>query len=130
ALSRAAVHVSGSATLRAAILSHLPPAKAALLLLGPPPPRAVPFPELLGGTGARLGADVDAALLAAVLLESFTVGVVELFTEPPRLAARAGARPEVSAVARRQLRAGQKLVTNLRHAPVAADHPLTRQLLL
>lgn len=114
----------------AAIAFDLPAAKAVLLHLGECHPRAVPFAELLAATSARLGTKADAATLAAVLLESFAVGVVELFTEPPRFAVRAGERPEVSAVARLQLRAGQKMLTNLRHAPVAADHPLTRQLLL
>lgn len=113
----------------AAIAFDLPLAKAALLHLTDSSPEAMPFPELLAATSARLGTDADAAMLAAVLLESFAVGVVELFTEPLRFAVRAGERPEVSAVARQQLRAGQKTLTNLRHAPVTADHPLTRQLL-
>jgi SAM-dependent methyltransferase/methyltransferase-like protein len=111
----------------------LPLAKAALLHLGECYPQAVAFPELVAAARARLGREVggaDEEALAEVLLAAFAAGMAELRTEPPRFAGEAGERPEASAVARWQLRAGGEAVTSLRHERVKVDHPLTRQLVL
>jgi methyltransferase-like protein/trans-aconitate methyltransferase len=111
----------------------LPPAKAALAHLGTIYPRAVVFGELLTSACQRLGRAPqagDADALADVLLSAFTFGLAQLYREPPRFAVAAGERPKVSALARQQLRAGADMLTNLRHAPVQVDNPITRQLLL
>jgi methyltransferase-like protein len=111
--------------------TDLPVAKAALIHLGECHPGAVPFEDLLAACSARIAAgESDREDLAEMLVAAFAAGMVELTADTPRFARDAGPLAEASAVARRQLRAGDRMLTNLRHERVKVDRPFARQLLL
>src|SRR5262249_19328330 len=111
----------------------LPCAKAAVLHLGECYPRGLRFEELLIAASARVGrapSDSDREALAETLLTAFAGGMAELLVDPLQFAREAGPRPEASAIARRPVRAGDQMLTNLRHERVKVDRPVARQLLL
>jgi len=64
--------------------------------------------------------------VAQLLAEAYYAGTVDLYVEPPRLAAAAGERPVASAIARWQ---GGPQLTNLRHEPLRIDDPLVLSLI-
>jgi hypothetical protein len=90
----------------------------------------VAFADLLALARSRLAGSspgsgpedpaADAAALGRALLTAYASGgrrLVELWLRPPTFAARAGARPLASHLARLQA-AGTNQVTNLRHEPI------------
>jgi hypothetical protein len=65
----------------------------------------------------------------ALMAEACYAGTVELYIDPPALAAVAGERPVASPVVRWQARR-QPSVTNLRHETLRIDDPLALALLV
>ncbi len=106
----------------------LPPAKAALAILGSAWPRAMSLDELQQGVAARLAAEPAAAVLSAtgrdvvghILVQCLSIGAVVPYSRPDGFAATAGERPRVDRLAQRQSLSG-RLVTNRRHETVKLD---------
>jgi len=119
----------------AAVTVDHPAAKAALLALTRRWPHPLSFPDLLREAATLLGraeadlSDRDRQVAAEVLLAAFEAGVLLFFADPPRTAAAPGDRPRLWPVARHQIEAGERVLTNLLHLPVKIEDPLTRQLL-
>ena len=86
-------------------------------------PRVIPVQEAAQWLAQNASEDAAAARpVAALLAEACYAGTVDLYTEPPPLAATAGERPVASPVVRWQ--AGrQPNLTNLRHEPMRIDDP-------
>jgi SAM-dependent methyltransferase len=77
---------------------------------------------------AVAGLPGDAAAVPAILLGAFAGGIVQLYANPPRLAASAGPRPVASPLARIQARAGGRLTTLL-HTSIEIRDPIALRLL-
>lgn len=65
---------------------------------------------------------------SALLVDACHAGMVDLYVQPPALAAQPSARPQASAIVRWQVER-QSRVTNLRHETLRIDDPLARRLL-
>ena len=108
-----------------------PLAKAALLELDALWPRRADFPGLLARARERAASGApeerDAAALAEILLYCYAAGLIELHAHAPRFAARAGERPEASALARLQARENP-WVTTLCHGRVRLEDEVGRRL--
>lgn len=92
-------------------------------------PRVVPVAEAVAWQRTHAPEDVPAARpLPLLLADACYAGMVDLYVEPPPLAARAGEMPCASPVVRWQA-ARQRGVTNLRHEPLRIDDPLALRLL-
>jgi methyltransferase-like protein/cyclopropane fatty-acyl-phospholipid synthase-like methyltransferase len=111
--------------------------KAALLTLSNAWPHAVHFDDLLtearqlcGRVSAQNGEEIlsDVRVLAASLLRAYAGTLVEFHVLPPCFVAQPSGHPFVSPLARVQAREGAR-VTNLRHATIAVEGSLERQLL-
>lgn len=103
--------------------------KAAYAELGRAFPQALAYGELRSRINRRLGARkaLDAALeskLMHTLFASQANGVVELYLEPPRFPAAAGAKPRASAVARAQAEQGMPVAVLAASAVMAIDRPV------
>ena len=105
--------------------------KATLLVLTEQWPLAVPFDQLVAASRSKLptiaGVVPDATALAQQatvlcneLLHCYAAGVIELRTQPPRLAATPSVRPLASPLARLEAERGE-VVTNLRHESLRLD---------
>lgn len=121
----------------ATLTTNHPVSKAALLALGEAWPGAIHFPALLAHARSLAGRDTgdtdadrdaDARALGGALIGAYAAGLVELSTQPPAFAHRAGAKPVASPLARLQLRDGP-IVTTLRHTSVHMDDRRGRNLL-
>jgi SAM-dependent methyltransferase len=98
-------------------------ARAALRRLREMWPRSVPFEELAAAAGG------DAARLAEILFDGYCAGLLELHSEPLRLATSAGWHPVASPLARLQAQHGS-LLTTLRHTTVEIEDVASRYLVL
>jgi SAM-dependent methyltransferase len=110
-----------------------PFAKAVLVHLHRQYPQPVPFDDAIAAAARELDREPterDREVVTEVLFDAFAVGLADCFVDPPRFAAGPGPRPTASPLARLQVRTGQTTVTSLRHAPVALESMLTRQLVL
>jgi len=93
-------------------------------------PRIVPVAEVAAWQKEHARDDIAVARPVPVLMaEGCYAGTVELYVDPPALAAIAGERPVASPVVRWQARR-QPSVTNLRHETLRIDDPLARALLV
>lgn len=93
-------------------------------------PRIVPVAEAAAWQKERAPEDFAMARPVPVLMaEACYAGTVELYVDPPALAAMAGDRPIASPVVRWQARR-QRSVTNLRHETLRIDDPLALALLV
>ena len=106
-----------------ALQTDCPVARAALHRLREVWPHALRFGDL-----AELSGD-DAAALAGILFDGYRVGLLDLYTLPPKSAARAGERPVASPLARLQAQ-HDSLVTTLRHTTIEIDDVVSRYFLL
>jgi methyltransferase-like protein/2-polyprenyl-3-methyl-5-hydroxy-6-metoxy-1,4-benzoquinol methylase len=122
----------------AALKTNHPLAKAALCRLGEIWPQAARFPELAARAYSLLGReadpddvtrDLEERVLAEILLGAYSAGLAELHLHAQHVAWEAGERPVASALARRQVRNGQTILTNLRHANVQVEDALGRALI-
>ena len=107
-----------------------PLVKAALIHLGSIWPECISFEELLTH-GASAGADLspdDIDSLAVALIRTYAAGFLQLRAHRPPLTARPGTHPRTSALARFQLRTGDRATTFL-HTNVQIDDPLGRALI-
>lgn len=110
--------------------------KAAMITLSEIWPRAIPFNDLLAEARRLCGRSsqneeellTDVRVLAASLLRAYAGTLVEFHVLPPRCVTRPSEHPIVSPLARVQAREGKR-VTNFRHATIAVEGPLERQLL-
>jgi SAM-dependent methyltransferase len=107
--------------------------KAAVLELGARWPQSVPFDKLLTAAKARLGeaagqSETDIARLLAALFRAYSTEQLEMHLYPPRLTTTVGERPQASVIARR-LAATGAVITNLRHARVKIEDPVSRRFL-
>lgn len=73
-------------------------------------------------------APTGARSAVTLLVEACFAGMVDLYVQPPALAAQPSSRPRASAMVRWQV-ARQSGVTNLRHESLGIDDPLARRLL-
>ena len=109
-----------------------PLAKAALIELAEVAPGAVPFAELEARVRARLSGGSSsrerADELAPILLELCFADMVELWSEPPPLAAEPDDRPRASELARAQAACGLGTVATLAHTNVTLEDDLGRAL--
>jgi len=93
-------------------------------------PRIVPVAEVAAWQKDHAPNDIAAARPVPVLMaEACYAGSVELYVDPPALAAAAGERPVASPVVRWQA-SRQPSVTNLRHETLRIDDPLALALLV
>jgi len=84
-------------------------------------PRIVSVAEASARLTHEAATDASSAKpVAALLAEACYAGSVDLYTTPPPLAARAGERPQASALVRWQV-ARQMGITNLRHESMRID---------
>jgi methyltransferase-like protein/SAM-dependent methyltransferase len=122
----------------AVIATPHPIAKAALLELGALWPLPISFSDLLDKARARLNrrspgappsCDQDALDLGKFLLQSFSIGFVELHSQPARFVGHVSDRPVASPLARLQVRRGNTIST-LRHLTLKLEDSLSRHLLL
>lgn len=97
--------------------------RAALERVGAAWPAAMWVAELIP---SRCGA-ADRAALCDALLRCYAANLAQLHAHPPALTTAPGAKPEASALARHQARAGE-MVTNLRHVSVRIEDELGREL--
>jgi SAM-dependent methyltransferase/methyltransferase-like protein len=116
------------------IESASPLAKAAFLRLGERWPAPASFDELLDAARSLLGRDDegdtrerDAEELCVVLLTAYASGFLELGGYKPAFVTQVSERPSVSAFARAEARRGTH-ITNMRHAMIKLEGPLTRRL--
>jgi predicted O-methyltransferase YrrM len=99
-------------------------------------PRIVPVAAVAAWQKENAPDDIAVARPAHVLMaEAFYAGTVELYVDPPALAAVAGERPVASPVVRWQAsrqsgQSGVTSVTNLRHETLRIDDPLALALLV
>ncbi|HEY3901181.1 MAG TPA: class I SAM-dependent methyltransferase [Chthoniobacter sp.] len=103
--------------------------KSALLHLGTVWPECLAFDELLDRAAAA-GTDQPpdlASSLATDLVRAYAAGFLQLRAHRPPLSVRPALRPRTSALARLQLRSGNR-VTSLLHTIVQIDDPLGRAL--
>ncbi len=120
---------SGDRGARIVLRDPLP--KAALAALAAARPRVLPFDGILAAARAALGRggdgemEADRADLAELLLGGFGAALLTLYSHAPRIASRAGDRPEVAAPARLAARTSDR-VPNLRHDTVHLDDALSR----
>jgi SAM-dependent methyltransferase len=96
-----------------------PALKSALIALHRARPLAMEYGHLLAEVRSALGG-VDEQIFSRSMLACATASLVELHTHLPPIAARPGARPLASPLARRQAAAG-KVVVDLRHRSVQLD---------
>lgn len=122
----------------AKVATDFPLAKAALTHLAAIYPLSIHFEELvnlarqLRGTPDNLTAaetEEEARALAEILLQTYAVGLLELFPRAPDYVTSVSERPKASALARWQLANGA-VVTNMRHINVEVEDELGRQLLM
>jgi SAM-dependent methyltransferase len=110
----------------------LPVAKAAMVHLSEAWPLRLPFADLVIAAADRLGGaegEPDhTAALAEALLAAAQAGLVELHVHVPVMTRTAGDRPVAFAVARRQLRDGDR-ATTLLHTTVVVEDLLSRRLI-
>lgn len=110
---------------RETITASQPITKAALLVLNDVWPAALAADDLYAAASARAAAlppppsraeraASDLAILASDLLTLYAHGLLRAYLDPPPIAARAGGKPQTTALARLQARRGN-LVTNRRH---------------
>jgi hypothetical protein len=93
-------------------------------------PRIVPVAEVIAWQKEHAPNDITVARsVPALMAEGCYAGTVDLYVEPPALAAVAGDRPLASPVVRWQARR-QPSVTNLRHETLRIDDPLALALLV
>jgi protein-L-isoaspartate O-methyltransferase len=86
-------------------------------------PRVIPVHEVTHWLTRNAPEDAAASRpVPALLAEASYAGTVELYTEPPPLAAAVSERPLASAIVRWQA-ARQAGLTNLRHEPLRLDDP-------
>jgi hypothetical protein len=113
--------------------------KAALLRLSKVWPAALTFDELLGDSLELLRQDGQVVApanaeagndLADALLAMYAAPIVDLHGMADPFALELPERPVVSAVVRRELAAGAKAVTSLRHATIRCEDEMGRQLML
>ncbi len=119
------------------IKTENPLMKATLITLGEIWPHAISLNDLLaearrlcGRVSSPNGGEIldDVRVLAASLLRAYAGTLVEFHIWPPRFVSQPSERPLVSPLARLQAREGKR-VTNFRHATIAVDGSLERQLL-
>lgn len=114
----------------AAMVSHEPLIKAAMLELAECWPRSVPFGSLLMAALRRVAgpaatihpkADDQSWLLNGMVATGFGTTLIELSTIPPAFNLVPGERPLASAIARWQAEASET-VTNRRHEPIELSY--------
>jgi methyltransferase-like protein/cyclopropane fatty-acyl-phospholipid synthase-like methyltransferase len=122
---------------RSSLKTDNPLLKAALMLLSEAWPQAVHFADLLAkacdmsGQGAvedGKGESEGSRALGELLLRAYAGGIAEFSLQPPQFVAQPGVRPVASPLVRLQSRESNKVI-NLRHANVAIEDALGRQLL-
>lgn len=90
-------------------------------------PGAVAYADVEAAVRSALGRDAhaDSRALAELVLGGYLAGMIELHAEPPPVAARPGATPAASPLARLQAARGEQVLTNLRHESLRlGDDPL------
>jgi 2-polyprenyl-3-methyl-5-hydroxy-6-metoxy-1,4-benzoquinol methylase len=93
-------------------------------------PRVIGVQEAARWLAQHAPEDASAARpVPALLAEASYAGTVDLYIEPPPLAAAVSERPVASAIVRWQA-ARQPGLTNLRHEPLRIDDPHARELLV
>ncbi|HQU44338.1 MAG: hypothetical protein B7Z73_12495 [Planctomycetia bacterium 21-64-5] len=125
----AELHDNAPATYRtqsAAMISHEPLVKAAMLELAENWPRAVSFGALVAAARRRLAApgttiqakaEGESSLLAGLVATGFGTSLIELSTLPSLFTLHLAERPRASSIARCQAESSET-VTNRRHEPV------------
>ena len=113
---------------------RLPIAKAAFSILAAISPAALPFPDLLAQSRARLGRaaspdiDAEALTLFEMCLQTYAPSLTTLHLAPPKFCSRVNERPVASPLARWQARSIDR-IANLCHAPVVVEDAPARHLL-
>jgi methyltransferase-like protein/2-polyprenyl-3-methyl-5-hydroxy-6-metoxy-1,4-benzoquinol methylase len=113
--------------------TNQPLGKAALLVMAEAHPDVLEFDDLVARASERLGKEslqfdldeIDA--LSRLLFESVRAGLLDAYSEPPRLTNSISAQPKASGYARWQLSTGSNLVTNLLHGAVMCEDEALRR---
>ncbi len=87
-------------------------------------PRSIAFSELLRRAGAE-----NVGALSAIVLATYSAGLVELHSLPPLFTSTVSERPEASPLARLQALSGSRLTT-LRHTVIEMEGEMERNLML
>jgi SAM-dependent methyltransferase len=101
--------------------------KCVLIALSNEEPRAQRFTEIVDNAGELLGAPIDEAAVAEILMEACRTGLTNLHVHPPHFTLAVSERPLVSPLARLQAR-HQLVVANLLHEGVKIE-PIERLIL-
>jgi hypothetical protein len=116
----------------ASLKTDHPLAKAALVRLGAAWPARLGFSDLLDGAvalaGPTLRADAESdveALMAEVLMRTFSAGLVDVHAHVPPLAVEPGERPLASPLVRLQAR-DDSHVTTLLHTTIRVEDEISR----
>ena len=130
-LSLVRAHAEGKAIADTAAQDHdVRAARRLLQRLVDVAPRIVPVAEAVEWQRTHAREDVGAARpVAELLVDACFAGSVDLYVQPPALAAAAAEKPCASPVVRWQA-ARRQAVTNLRHEPLRIDDPFALQLLV
>lgn len=120
-------------TERTKLQTDFPPAKAVLLELATIRPRTVSYEELITCASRRLHPDKifsaeEQNTICEILYSAYCADVIELRTVDLKIAAQVGSHPKTTTLARWQA-ARQDIISNLLHASVDVEAPLTLRLL-